>query len=48
LHSAPQLPATNKLACSQGAICFSGEVFTGEEFRKELDSQLDLCSNPVG
>jgi len=33
--SAPQKQLdTNKPVCSPGAICFSGEVFAGNEFRK--------------
>jgi hypothetical protein len=42
----PKLPPTNKPVCSQGAICFSGEVSAGEEFRKELNSQLDFVLKP--
>ena len=43
----PTLPPTNKPACSQGAICFSGDVSAGEEFRKELNSQLDFVLKPA-
>jgi hypothetical protein len=42
-----KLPPPNKPACSKGAICFSGEVFAGEEFRKELNSQLDFVLKPA-
>jgi hypothetical protein len=48
VRTAPRkLPPANKPACSQGAICFSGEVSTGEEFRKELNSQLDFVLKPA-
>jgi hypothetical protein len=40
-------PPANKLMCSQGAICFSGKVSTGEEFRKELNSQLEFVLKPA-
>jgi hypothetical protein len=42
-----KLPPTNKPACSQGAICFSGAVSTGQEFRKQLNSQLDFVLKPA-
>ena len=39
--SAPQKQLdTNKPVCSPGAICFSGEVFAGNEFRKDLNDEL--------
>lgn len=39
--SAPQKPLnTNKSVCSAGAICFSGEVFAGKEFNKDLNDEL--------
>ena len=41
-----KVPTPNKPACSPGAICFSGEVSAGREFRKELNSQLDFVLKP--
>lgn len=41
-----KLPPPNEPACSQGAICFSGEVAAGQEFRKDLNSQLDFVLKP--
>ena len=35
-------PAADKPACSRGAICFSGEVARGEEFRKALNDELEF------
>jgi hypothetical protein len=46
---APHKPLnTNKPVCSAGAICFSGEVHSGNAFRKELNDQLvfDLQLEP--
>jgi hypothetical protein len=49
VRTAPhKLSPTNKPACSQGAVCFSGEVSVGNEFRKkELNSQLDFVLKPT-
>jgi hypothetical protein len=33
-------------ACSPGAICFSGKVAHGEEFRKTLNADLEFVLNP--
>ena len=33
-------------ACSPGAICFSGKVSEGEEFRKALNAELDFVLAP--
>jgi hypothetical protein len=42
-------PGAEKPECSQGAICFSGEVSHGAEFRKALDSGLEfLLALPSG
>jgi hypothetical protein len=39
--SAPHKPLnTNKPVCATGAICFSGEVFAGKDFHKELNDEL--------
>lgn len=35
-------PATAWLQCAKGAICFSGEVVEGKEFRKALNADLDF------
>src|ERR1700674_1115830 len=37
-----KVPGTEKPACSQGAICFSGEVSQGGEFRKTLNTELEF------
>jgi hypothetical protein len=37
-----KVPGTERPACSPGAICFSGEVSAGEEFRKILNADLEF------
>jgi hypothetical protein len=41
-----KLPNEVKPACSAAAICFSGEVLEGEEFRKALTPDLDFVLKP--
>lgn len=36
----------NKPECSRGAICFSGEVSAGHEFRQSLNSGLEFVLKP--
>ena len=36
------MPGIDKPVCSPGAICFSGEVSEGEEFRKALNNKLEF------
>lgn len=47
--STPHKPLkTNNPVCTTGAICFSGEVFAGKEFHKDLNDELafDLQLEP--
>ena len=37
-----KVPGTEKPTCSPGAICFSGKVSEGEEFRKTLNAELEF------
>ena len=37
-----KVPGTDKPTCSRGAICFSGAVSEGEEFRKTLNTELEF------
>jgi hypothetical protein len=39
--------SANKPACSAGAICFSGEVSAGKEFRKTINDQLGFVLKPA-
>ncbi|MFL6464222.1 MAG: hypothetical protein ACJ73N_07440 [Bryobacteraceae bacterium] len=39
-------PGTDRPVCSPGAICFSGEVFEGQEFRKTLNEELAFVLEP--
>jgi len=39
-------PAVNRPTCSMGAICFSGEVSAGEEFRKSINAELEFVLAP--
>lgn len=39
-------PAPHKPACATGAICFSGEVSEGEEYRKTLNTELEFVLAP--
>jgi len=41
-----KVPGTEKPACSPGAICFSGEVSQGREFRKLLNTELEFVLQP--
>jgi len=41
-----KVPGTNKPACPVGAICFTGEVSEGQEFRKSLNSDLEFVLEP--
>jgi hypothetical protein len=41
VKTAPRkVPGTDKPVCSAGAICFSGEVSAGGEFRRSLNTEL--------
>lgn len=42
----PKKSQTKKPACSPGAICFSGKISEGEEFRKTLTSELEFVLRP--
>lgn len=47
IKKAPRkIPGAEKPTCSPGAICFSGQVSAGEEFRKALNSELDFVLQP--
>ena len=37
-----KVPGTDKPVCAPGAICFSGEISEGEEFRKALNNELEF------
>jgi hypothetical protein len=39
-------PGADKPVSSSGAICFSGEVSAGEEFRRTLNTELELVLEP--
>ena len=39
-------PGTDRPVCSAQAICFSGEVSVGEEFRKTLNAELEFVLKP--
>lgn len=41
-----KVPGTDRPACSSGAICFSGKVSQGAEFRKPLNSELEFVLEP--
>jgi hypothetical protein len=41
-----KVPWTEKPACSPGAICFSGAVSSGQEFRKILTADLEFVLVP--
>jgi len=41
-----KVPGADKPVCSPGAICFSGEVSAGEEFRRTLNTELELVLEP--
>ena len=41
-----KVPERAAPACSQGAICFSGRVAQGEEFRRTLNSELEFVLEP--
>jgi hypothetical protein len=43
-----KLPGAAKPECSQGAICFSGEVSQGSEFRKALNDDLEFSVDTSG
>jgi hypothetical protein len=43
VNQAPRkVPGTEKPACSPGAICFSGEVSKGKEFRRTINADFDF------
>lgn len=47
VKTAPRkVPGKDKQACSVGAICFSGEVSEGQQFRKALNADLDFLLEP--
>jgi len=39
-------PGTDKPTCLPGAICFSGKVSEGEEFRRTLNAELEFVLRP--
>ena len=39
-------PGADKPVCLPGAICFSGEVYAGKEFRKALSNELEFVLEP--
>jgi len=39
-------PVLQKPQCAPGAICFSGEVYRDQEFRKKLNDQLSFVLRP--
>lgn len=41
-----KVSGTEKPTCSPGAICFSGKVSDGEEFRKTLNAELEFVLKP--
>ena len=41
-----KVPGMEKPECSPGAICFSGEVSQGGEFRKALNTELEFVLQP--
>src|SRR5215831_7574880 len=41
-----RVPGKEKPTCSPGAICFSGKVSAGEEFRKTLNADLEFVLKP--
>ncbi len=45
-RSARKAPGANRPECSTEAICFSGEVSEGEEFRKTLNTDLEFVLEP--
>ncbi len=45
-RTARKNPATNRPVCSAGAICFSGRVSEGAEFRKALTKDLEFVLQP--
>lgn len=42
----PRRAPARRPACSRQAICFSGEVSAGEEFRKPIDPELEFVLAP--
>ena len=47
IKSVPKkVPGSETPVCSQRAICFSGEVSAGEEFRKALNADLEFVLKP--
>ena len=42
-----KVPGSDRPVCSPGAICFSGKVSAGEEFRKVLSTELEFVLKPV-
>jgi hypothetical protein len=43
-----KVPGAAKPECAQGAICFSGEVREGQEFRRRLNDSLDFVLSLPG
>jgi len=41
-----KIPSVEKPMCSPRAICFTGRVERGKEFRKELNSELEFVLEP--
>jgi hypothetical protein len=39
-------PGVDKPRCSAGAICFSGQVAAGEEFRKSVNTEMEFVLAP--
>jgi hypothetical protein len=44
--TAPRKSPDRKPACAAGAICFSGEVINGKEFRHPINASLDFVLEP--
>jgi len=45
-RTARKRPATNPPACAPGAICFSGKVSEGQQFRRALTKDLEFVLQP--
>jgi hypothetical protein len=46
VFTAPRKLPDRKPACAAGAICFSGEVFSGKEFRRSINASLEFVLEP--
>lgn len=43
-----RVPGAAKPECARGAICFSGEVLEGQQFRRNINGDLDFVLNGGG